>query len=357
MSKPLVPEDLGNGQAASRALFRSIAARVLAKIHGGSPERLARASWPQDRAAVALITRGAVSPLDTVAGAAFVQTRITDLLLGLAPGSAAAQLFARSLRFDFEGVLQYQVPHIAIRPVPLFVGESAPIPVVQPGVASSTIGPTRKLSFIAAISRELASATPETMSVVLARLLGESAAKALDLAVFGNAAASTLQPAGLLNGVVALTATAAGSSPAIDIVASDIAALATAFATAGINSADMILILNPAQAWKLRTIIGYQNIEFTILMSLGVPAGTVIAVVPSAIGSGYEGAPEIEITDQPALHFDASVPLELVSGSGAVASPSMSTWQQDLLAVKLRTRCAWSALQPGCVQTMGPVNW
>jgi hypothetical protein len=88
-----------------------------------------------------------------------------------------------------------------------------------------------------------------------------------------------------------------------------------------------------------------------------VPAATAIAVVPSAVGSGYEGSPEIEIVDQPALHFDASVPLELVSAAGTVASPSMSTWQQDMLAIKLRTRCAWASLQPGCVQFVSPVNW
>jgi hypothetical protein len=352
----LVPEDLNNGQAASRALFRSLAARVLAKIHGGPPERFARAAWPQDRDAVALITRGAVSPLDTVAGAPFLQTRITDLLLGLAPGSAAAQLFARCMRLDFGGVLQYSIPHVSTRPVPLFVGEGRPIPVSQAALASTTVGPTKKLSYIVTLTRELEAATPESLSVILGRLLGESAAKALDAAVFDAGAADTTRPAGLLNGIVALTATASGATT-IDTIAADIAAFAAAFNAAGINSANMVLILNPAQAWKLRLVVGYPDVEFLVLSSIAVPVGTAIAVIPEAIASGYEGSPEIEVSGTPTLHFDASVPAELVTAAGTIASPTMSTFQQDIVAIKMRTKCAWAAVQPGAVQFMTAVNW
>jgi hypothetical protein len=351
--RPLVPEDLSNGHAASRALFRSLAARVLSKIHGGAPERLARVAWPNDRD-VELITRGAVTPTDTTAP--FLRTRVTDLLLGLAPGSAATQLFARAMRLDFDGVLQYQVPHVGTRPVPLFVGEGRPIPVSQAALASSLVGPTKKLSFITTLTRELEAATPEVLSVILGRLLGESAAKALDAAVFDAGAADTTRPAGLLNGVVALTPAATGGT-AIDTAANDIAAFATAFSTAGINSANMVLIAHPAQAWKLRLIIGYQTIEFVVLPSIGVPAGTVVAAIPEAIASGYEGTPEIEISDIPTLHFDASVPAEIVTAAGVVASPTMSTFQQDIVAIKVRTKCAWASVQPGAVQFMSAVNW
>jgi hypothetical protein len=67
--------------------------------------------------------------------------------------------------------------------------------------------------------------------------------------------------------------------------------------------------------------------------------------------------PEIETARSPTIHFDDSVPLEIVNPSGLPASPSMGTYQQDLMAVKLRVKCCWGVLQPGCVQYLTGVNW
>jgi hypothetical protein len=76
-------------------------------------------------------------------------------LLLIAPPSAAAKLFARGMQLDFAGVLQYLVPHVSTHPVPLFVAEGAPIPVVQGATSKATVGPVKKLAFAFAISNAI----------------------------------------------------------------------------------------------------------------------------------------------------------------------------------------------------------
>jgi hypothetical protein len=336
-----------------RSLYRAIAAKVLGARSREPAHRIVERAWPDDHRAM-LITRAPTTPTSTTAAAALAQTRTGDLFL-VAPGSAAAQLFSRCPRLDFDGVSQFLVPYVGAHPTPLFVAEGAPIPVGQAGLGHATVGPVHKLAFITTLSNELEAATPESASVILGRLMGEAAAKALDLAVFGTAAADATRPAGLLDGVTPLTAAAAGAT-AIDTAGADIAAFADAFATANINSANMILIAHPKQAWKLRLVLGFETLSVSVLMSIALTPGTVIAVVPEAIASGYEGQSEIETTRYPDVHLEAAAPLDIAT-SGTMAVPVMSTFQQDLMAVKLRVRCAWAALQPGAVQFMNNVNW
>jgi hypothetical protein len=88
-----------------------------------------------------------------------------------------------------------------------------------------------------------------------------------------------------------------------------------------------------------------------------VPVGTAIAIAPEAVVSGYDGDAEVDVADSPTLHFDDSVPAEIVSAAGAVASPSRSTFQHDVLAIRLRVKCAWAAIQPGSVQYATGIKW
>lgn len=337
-----------------RSLHRALAAKVLGVTTREPAHRIVERVWGDDYRA-ALIVKAPSAPT-TAAGSPLSQTRVGDLLL-IAPGSAAAQLFQRCLRLDFDGgVSQYLVPYIGTHPTPLFVAEGSPVPVVQGVFGHAALGPVKKLIFITTVSNELMQATPESAAIIIGRLLGEGAAKSLDAAVFGNAAADATRPAGLLNGVSAIPEVT-GSGTSIDQAAADIASFAAAFSAANINSANMVLIMHPQQAWKLRMVLGYQNLDLLVLSSIALAPGTVVAVVPSAIASGYEGASEIELTQTPTLHFDDSVPLELVNAAGTVAAPARNTFQEDLTAIRLKIKCAWAALQPGAVQYMVSVNW
>src|SRR5262249_38369588 len=161
----------------------------------GAPEKVVRQHWPDDHRA-AVITRAATTPTDT-STTALTATKVSPLLL-IAPKSAAARLFDRCMRLDFDGVLTYNIPHVHTRAVPLFVAESSPIPFVQPSLTKATVGPPRKLAFGIGLTNELEEASPDSAAQILARLLGESAAKALDQYVFDNVAADSTRPPGLL---------------------------------------------------------------------------------------------------------------------------------------------------------------
>jgi hypothetical protein len=350
----LVPEDAFRNRGSERRDFtRAIAARVLGKLRNEPPERIARKAWG-DEGRLPLLTRAPVAPVTSpVAGIS--QTRVGDLLL-VAPGSAAAQLFDRCLKLDFNGVYQFNIPHPAAHATPLFAGEGLPINVVMSPVATTTVGPVKKLGFITTFTKESQMATPENLAAILGRLLGDAVAKSLDAAVFSSTAASSIQPAGLLNGVTPITASTTGATTA-DSAAADIAAFAQAMSDAFINPDNMIVITSPKSAMNLRMALGYQTPPLPILMSPAVAPGTAIAIVPEAVASGYEGEPEIIVAESLNLHFDDSVPQEIVNSAGVVASPSMSPFQKDMMALRLLVRCAWGSVQPGAVQYATGTKW
>jgi hypothetical protein len=352
---PLRPDIGATLRRERTALNRSLAACVLGKLHNQRPGQFIAHSWPGDSRAAA-ITRAAVPPFDTTSGSALSIAKVSPLLL-VAPGAAASKLFDVALRFDLSGVSTISVPHAASHPVPLFVAEGAPLPVTQAATGTTTLGPTRKLTFALALTRELDEATPDSAATVLGRLLGEAAAKSLDVAVFGTSASSASQPAGLLYGVTALSASTA--SVVIDAISEDLGTLAQAFSDAAINPDGMVVITSPRSALALRMALGYQVVPLPVLMSPSVAAGTVIAVIPEAVASAYSGIPEIDVVREPSIHFEDTAPLAIgTPGSPpTVAAPTRSLWQQELIGVKLRMRCAWASLQPGAVAFMTGTKW
>jgi hypothetical protein len=329
-----------------QTFHRTLAGHVIGRIHDQKPDAVVRKAWPAD-ARTAVLTRAAVPPTDTTSGAAVTATRVSPLLL-VAPPSAAARLFENCVQLDFEGVQQFYIPHVNTHPIPLWVAEGGVAPWVQPSTGKVTVGPTRKLAFGVAFTEELNDATPETATVVLGRLLGESAAKALDTYVFDAVAADTTRPAGLLNGVTPLTAQTGPGG--IDAIAADLATLAGAISDAGMGADNLTLVCNPREATKLRILRG-PVFEFQLLSSPAIAAGTVIACVPTAIASGYEGLPEIETTKQAEVHFEDTSPQPVP------AAPTKSLFQQAMIGLRVKVRCAWGVLQPGAVQFMTSVKW
>ena len=299
-----IPLRLDAGELVRRdfqTFHRTLAGHVLGRVHDQSPDKVVRGAWPDDHRA-AVLTRAASSPLDTTSGAALTATKTSPLLL-VAPPSAAARLFENCVQLDFAGVYAFYVPHVNTHPAPLFVSEGSPIPFVQPSTGKATVGPVRKLAFGLAVTDELNDATPETATIVLGRLLGESAAKALDTYVFDSVAGDATRPPGLLNGVTPLTATT--GSGGIDAAAADLAALAGAIADAGMGADNLTLVCNPREATKLRLLRG-PVFEFQLLSTPAIAAGTVIAIVPTAIASGTEGLPDVPTVGDFVPGYEAS---------------------------------------------------
>jgi hypothetical protein len=336
-----------------RSYHRALTARLFEQAGRGAASDIVK-TFRDERAS--LLLRTAVSP--TGRGDFPVQ-RIVDIYRSLAPTSAAVALFERGMHIDLTGIDTVFIPN-PINPVTapaIFVSEGAPARVVQAAFNKSQLGPACKTLVIAAVSNELESATPQTASAVIAKILSDRSNVGIDKIAFGSAAGSALQPTGLLNGATAVTATAPGASVMIsDAAASDVGNLLGAIGAAGIDPSGAVLVGGPATIGRLMGLVG--GLDLDVLMTLGFAANdkSLTAIAPNAVASGYQGPPQIEIGHDATLHFEDTNPLELVSSPGVVAAPSRSLYQDYSMAIKVRGSCAW-CVQPGGVATIGSVQW
>jgi hypothetical protein len=349
---PLRPDHREAARIERRSWSRAITARALASSERGSPERILRTNWPHDPKAQAIL-KAAVSPTST---ADFPAQDTIAAFRSLAPGSAAWKLFDHpsALRLDLRGVRSISVPHVGgFPPSPVFIGEGQPGPVVQWSLMKSAVGPVKKIMILSAVSEELESASPQSVSAVIGRVLADSVNRSIDAIAFDANPGSNVRPPGLLNGVTPLTATS-GTDQAQNMF-TDLGNLVGAIGAAGLDPSDCVLIASPREAMSLILRAGAQ-FDSTVLMSLGVPDKTIIAVAPSGIASGYQGPPEIDTSKEAVLHFEGASPGEIVSSPGVVAAPSKSVFQSYLLAIRVRAEAAWAAA-PGAVQVVAGVNW
>lgn len=148
---------------------RALAALVIADRDHAEPAAVLKATWPDDRAAVAHL-KSAVSPTST-GNAPALLLDIVQAYRSVAPASATLALFEKGLQIDLRGVNTITLPSLANVPPPgVFVAEGAPAPNLQFDFGSGAVlGPTRKILLLAAASGELESAVPRTMSAVLGK--------------------------------------------------------------------------------------------------------------------------------------------------------------------------------------------
>jgi subtilisin family serine protease len=248
------------------------------------------------------------------------------------------------LTLQFGGAAQISVPSIAL-PVADFVGEGAPIPVRQ---ATTSTGPTLtpfKFAVITTLTREMMeSANAEEL---VRQVLMESTGPALDAALFSTTAASAIRPAGLLNGIAALTPAAAGSKD--QALVDDLAALATAVAPVAGNGT-LALVVPPAQGVAIAPRLA-QKLPYNVLISSSLASGTVIAVAVNGVVTAAEGAPQIDASKQVAIQ-EQTTPTALLTGS-----PVRSLYQTDSAALRLRWPITWALRDARAVAYMSSVTW
>jgi hypothetical protein len=323
----------------AQSIVRAAVAHGLARINKEiSPVEHAAHMWPND-ADVQLVLRAASPPADMTSAAALVQ--ITLAILPLLQGfSAATVLFGRGLTVTL-GRGAVTVPNIG--PVGVgFVAGGAPKPVLQGTSVGSRLDP-HKIAGITVLSSELYQ--QGSVEPVIRQLLGESAGPALDAVVFSNQAATAAQPAGLLNGIVALTAAAAGGDPFVE----DIKTLATAVGPVA-GAGNITYIANPGQVEAARYHIpGIDPSYAPWIASSQVPAGTIVAVANNAVVSAL-GAPEFESSVEATLQMD-NAPSTLMAG------PTQSMWQTASIAVKLYFPVTWALRSPQGAAWIQNVNW
>jgi hypothetical protein len=344
-----------------RSFTRAIASMAMCTTHGTTsadrePWEILHQNWRDDDDA-GRIVKAASSPLSTSGFAAIQSTRV---LPQLAPDCASSKLLALGSQFDLTGINSFKLPWIGYtgRPAnPMFVAEGSPGPVTNLATSSAILGPVNKVMILAGVSGELQSGSAETAERVISEALAISVEQSQDAKLFStDAAVAGTSPAGLLNGLTPLTSVG-GTTAGPGAVAADLAILAATISHHGIGIDDLVFIAGANIATKIRTLAGpfFQDV---VLSSAAIPDGTIIAVIPQGLATGYSGEVQVETSVAATLHFESATPLPIASVGtpNTIAAPTHSGWQENLILIKLRGRMAW-AIQPNAVCFMTGVQW
>lgn len=275
------------------------------------------------------------------------QTATLDFVSGLGPASAASQLFALAMRAEFPaGHAGVNVPGV----IPAasaggFVAEDGVIPCVGWNLQSASLE-GKKLGAIAVISRELAKAS--RAEAVINQLLTESAALALDSALFSDTAASAASSAGLFYGLTSISAGAWDADP----LTNDLAALAAAVAP--VAGDQIAFVTNPARA--LQISVRAPNLRYPVLASAALPDTRLAAVGIKALAFAVDPDPDIMVSGETVTHM-STTPGEIVNDAGAVADPVRSLWQTAAIGIRLMLRVDWGLRAPGAVKVIDGLAW
>jgi hypothetical protein len=112
-----------------------------------------------------------------------------------------------------------------------------------------------------------------------------------------------------------------------------------------------VLICAPAQAATLR--MWRQADFYDILASVALPAGTVVAVESSSFVSGQDGVPEFSTSKGATLHMEDTAPTD-INASAAMAAPTKSLFQTDLVGLKMILRAGLSRAEAQARSRFGP---
>jgi hypothetical protein len=345
---PLRADPAAMAHAERRSFMRAAAAAFVGHRDRVDPVKVLRSAFADD--AAERVLKAAMTPSGTGDFPAAQANRVLPLL---APSSASARLLALATTLSLSGVSTIAVPWIATNtiPPPAFIGEGLPIPLVNLTTAKTILGPTRKLAVLAAFTSELQSASVPAAESIIGQALAIASERALDAALFSANAATAIAPAGLLHSLVAIPS-AGGSG--VEGLADDLGLLAAAIGQ--VTNADAaVYITTPSLATKARILSG---VKFTnpIFSSAAIPDGEVIAIAPAGLAVGYDGSAQIEVSSTAALHFESVSPQDIVGGTGTLANPTRSSFQDAFQSVRVKCNCAWIAL-PGAVAFLTGADW
>jgi hypothetical protein len=246
MNKPFSTRDFSTADHRTHGLD-SVAKVVLHRGLGALGKMSHQHSWGGDRVAD-YVSRGAVSPMDTVTGSLFARAAY-EFLDALTPMSAAAALMNRCLTIDIGSALNVLMPGVSI-PSAKFIGEGMAYPVVQEMSTAPQIISGFKLGIITSVSSELF--TNPAAENAIKQVLVESVGPSLDQVLFGSAAAvPQLQPAGILHNITPITAASGGTVTNTELMYQDLENLGAAIAPV-MGNGTAVIICNPKQMISLK---------------------------------------------------------------------------------------------------------
>jgi hypothetical protein len=117
-----------------------------------------------------------------------------------------------------------------------------------------------------------------------------------------------------------------------------------------------IIVTTPAQAVRLRMRMRNANPGFTLLSTGALSAGDVVAVAPNILVSAVSPTVSFEASRQGVVHRD-TVPLPIVDGGSTPAPNSISLWQCDAIAIKMRYGASFGLRSATGVSWLASTVW
>lgn len=362
---------LGYGQKEVKGLDLLVRAAVVKGIShftDKTVDKVLEERYPGHEATAVIVKADQTIGTTTVSGWAseLVQTAYADFLQALMPYSVYPALRDRGIGLSFDGNGTVSIPsRTAGGAGGGFVAEGAPIRVGRITTAATTMTP-RKLGVIVPFSRELAKRSTPAIEALVRQAILEDTGVVLDTALLDATASSTARPAGLLNGISAVSSGYGGGD--YQAVVADLKALLAPFYAA--NAGDNITVLmNPAQGLALSMMPGPGaagefgwaaplTSRLNIIESTSVTAGRLIALRNSDFATALGDAPEFDVSEQATVHMEDTTPLEIVSGTGpTTADPVRSFFQTATIGVRMLMDVAWKMRRSGMVQWIDGTSW
>jgi HK97 family phage major capsid protein/HK97 family phage prohead protease len=355
-------------------VFRSLATWFAAHASRETIDHVLRSRYGDRDERMNMVLRAAVNPATTtVAGwaAELVQTQNAGFLDRILPKSIYMPLANRGSRYTFgAGVSQLKIPVRTTTSLlsGAWVGEGSPKPVKKASFSSVPLIPY-KLAVISTFTEEMALYSNPAIEAIIRQGLQDDTSVSLDTYLIDAVASSSSRPAGLLNGVTPLTATASGTGT--EKMVADIKQLLAAIVAAG-GGTDVVMLINPAQAITLgfaQTTTGDflfatvqeagQKFNVSFIVSQTVAAGRIIAIDASEFATATGDSPRFAISNEATLHEEDTTPLALgtVGSPATVAAPMRSLFQTDSVAIRLTLYVTWVMRRTGMVQTIASVGW
>ncbi len=241
-----------------------------------------------------------------------------------------------------------------------WVGESKAIPMSRPDFSTTDLRPL-KVAALTVMSLELMEDSSPAAETLVRDSLAEAISQRIDTTFLSNSAAvAGVSPAGMLNGVTAVTASGTDADAFIAdwsaVMGNFIAAKTVTGLTVAMNPADAMAIGFLRNAFGQSEFAGLTLNGGTVqgvpvIVSENVPAGTIIFFRPQDIWEIADGGVQVSVSREATIEQDTA-PTGATDTPTAASANMTNMFQEDSVAIKLTRRINFQKRRASAVQAI-----
>lgn len=321
----------------AKAFARAVKLRALHPTALFVAQEIAEKRFGADSAEFAILQKGSVAPALTTSAnwAGNIATASGNAFVGIA---AETSIFGKVTQTP----VNLNATGLTTGASASFVVQGGPAPLTQMVIASTALPPKQVIATLV-ISQELARMSDPRAEIIFERELRKALVNAIDGALLSTNAASSSTPAGLFNGLTAITATSDATADIRDLVDDFGGDLTTAFF---VGSPKTMASLSDAS----RPLVGIRNGEILnapAFASRNCPAG-VLALIDS--DGVFMATDDIDVS----VSSEASA---IMADNPSAPGANVSFWQSGLVGIRLALNIDWATVRPGSVSLISGAAW